>query len=185
VPFDGPPTPVPGWLADLSRPAAYVTFGTVPVFSTPELLRFAVEALEPLATVIVTTGPNPPGAVAAGGDRLHVEAYLPQSQVLPRVDLLVSHGGAGTTLGSLVHGVPHLVVPRFAPSQLRNAERTEALGLGLAVPQAGMTAATLRAAAQDLLADHRYKEAAAATRAALDRLPDVESAVDLLESLAA
>jgi hypothetical protein len=36
----------------------------------------------------------------------------------------------------------------------------------------------------DLLADHRYRQAAAATRAALDRLPDVESAVDLLESLA-
>src|SRR5205807_8363519 len=114
-------------------------------------------------------------AVGAGGGRLRVEAYLPQSQVLPRVDLLVSHGGAGTTLGSLVPGVPHLVVPGFAPSQLRNAERTEALGLGLAVPQAGMTAATLRAAARALLADHRYTGAAAATRAALDRLPDVDS----------
>lgn len=183
VPFDGPPAPAPGWLTDLPRPAVYVTFGTVPVFSTPELLRLGVEALEPLAAVVVTTGPNPPRAVVAGGDRLHVESYLPQSHVLPRVDLLVSHGGAGTTLGSLVHGVPHLVVPGFAPSQLRNAERTEALGLGRAVPRAGMTAATLRAAARDLLADHRYREAAAATRAALDRLPDVESAVDLLESL--
>jgi UDP:flavonoid glycosyltransferase YjiC (YdhE family) len=52
------------------------------------------------------------------------------------------------------------------------------------VPQAGMTAATLRAAAQDLLADHRYRQAAAAIGGALDRLPDVGSAVDLLESLA-
>jgi hypothetical protein len=47
-----------------------------------------------------------------------------------------------------------------------------------------MTVATLRTAAQDLLADHRTRQAATATRAALDRLPDVESAVDLLESVA-
>jgi hypothetical protein len=47
-----------------------------------------------------------------------------------------------------------------------------------------MTAATLRTAAQDLLADHRYRQAAAATRAALDGLPDIESAGDPLESLA-
>ena len=183
VPFDGPDTPVPGWLADLPRPAVYVTFGTVPVFSTPQLLRLAVEALEPLATVVVTTGPNPPEVIAETGEHVHVEQYLPQSQVLPRVDLVVSHGGAGTTIGALAQAVPHLVVPGGAPSQVRNAARTEALGLGRTIPSDRLSAATLRDAARELLTDQRYRHAATSARKELDQLPDVDTTVDLLEAL--
>jgi UDP:flavonoid glycosyltransferase YjiC (YdhE family) len=183
VPFDGPDTPVPGWLVDLPRPAVYVTFGTVAVFSTPQILRLAVEALAPLATVVVTTGPNAPDVIAEAGERVHVERYLPQSLVLPRVDLVVSHGGAGTTVGALTHALPHLVVPGAAPSQVRNAQRTEALGLGRAMAHDQMTAATLRDAARELLTDQSYKDAAASACKALDDLPGVDTAVDLIEAL--
>ena len=185
VVFDGPPSPLPRWLAELPRPAAYVTLGTVRFFSEPEMLRFAVEAVEPLvAAVVVTTGPNPPEVVETHGDHIRVERYLPQSQILPRVDLVVSHGGAGTTLGSLVHGLPHLVVPGKAESQLRNAERTEALGVGTAVSRGTASPETLRAAAQQLLTDPSYCSAAAAARDTIDALPTVDSAVGLLERLA-
>ena len=184
VPFDGPDTPVPGWLLELPRPAVYVTFGTVPVFSTPQLLRLAVEALAPLASVVVTTGPNAPDVITEAGDQVHVEQYLPQSQVLPRVDLVVSHGGAGTTIGALTHAVPHLVVHGAAPSQIRNADRTEALGLGRAIPPDRRSAATLRDAARDLLTDERYRDATTSARKALDHLPSIDATVDLIEALA-
>lgn len=66
--FDGPATEPPSWLAHLQRPAAYITLGTVPSFSIPDLLCTIVEAVSPLvATVVVTTGPNP---VSSLGDPL-------------------------------------------------------------------------------------------------------------------
>ncbi len=43
--FDGPPATPPAFLLDLPRPAAYLTLGTVPVFSTPALLAKIAHAL--------------------------------------------------------------------------------------------------------------------------------------------
>jgi UDP:flavonoid glycosyltransferase YjiC (YdhE family) len=183
VPFDGPPASAPPWLATLPRPSAYVTFGTVPAFSRPEMLRSAIEAIEPLvAAVVVTTGPNPPDTVQIRSPRAHVVDYLPQSQILPNVDLVVSHGGAGTTLGALAYGLPHLVMPGPAPSQQRNAMRTEVIGLGLFVPQ-DADPGRVRAAAQRLLSDPSYRAAGAAARSGLERMPSVEEGVRLIERL--
>lgn len=179
--FDGPPAPVPSWLEALPRPAAYVTFGTVSIFSRPEIIQRAVEAIELLvAAVVVTTGPNPPDLVSFASPDVHVVDYLPQTEILPRVDLVVSHGGAGTTLGALSHGLPHLVMPGVAPSQQRNAARTEALGLGrVTSPDGPLDAA--RKAARDLLADPAYRHACRTAQGSLEQLPSVEAALALVE----
>lgn len=182
--FDGPPTPVPPWLEALPRPAAYVTFGTVSAFSRPDVIRAAVEAIEPLvAAVVVTTGPNPPDLVPFASPSVHVVGYLPQSQILPRVDLVVSHGGAGTTLGALACGLPHLVMPGYAPSQQRNAARTEALGLGRVASPADPGDGA-RQAAQELLTDPAYRDACRSAQASLEQLPSVEEALGLVERCA-
>ena len=181
--FDGPSAPTPSWLASLPRPSAYVTFGTVAEFSRPEILGSVVEAVEPLvAAMVLTTGPNPPDAVGIRSPRVHVVDYLAQSQILPNVDLVVSHGGAGTTLGALAYGLPHLVMPGPAPSQQRNAMRTEAIGLGASVPQDADTD-RVRATARLLLTDPSYRAAGTAARSSLDRLPAVEEGVRLIERL--
>lgn len=179
--FDGPPAPVPPWLEALPRLAAYVTFGTVSLFSRPEIIRAAVEAVQPLvAAVVVTTGPNPADVVPFASPNVHVVDYLPQSQILPRVDLVVSHGGAGTTLGALAYGLPHLVMPGLAPSQQRNAARTEAIGLGRIASWDG-PADDARRAAQELLVDPAYRDACRAAQASLEQLPSVVDALELVE----
>lgn len=181
--FDGPPAPAPPWLATLPRPAAYVTFGTVGQFSQPDILRSAVDAIEPLvASVVVTTGPNPPATVGIESPQVHVVDYLPQSQILPTVDLVVSHGGAGTTLGAVAYGLPHLVMPGLAPSQQRNAMRTETIGLGLCVPRDADTS-RVRAAAQRLLVDPAFRAAAESARSDLERMPSLENGVRIIERL--
>ena len=178
--FDGPPTPVPPWLENLPRPAAYVTFGTVSVFSRPEVIRAAVEAIQPLvASVVVTTGPNPRDAVRFSSANVHVVDYLPQSRILARVDLVASHGGAGTTQGALAHGLPHLVMPGIAPSQQRNAARTEAVGLGLRASLDG-PADGVREAAWELLADPAFRAACRVAQASLEQLPSVDDALELV-----
>jgi hypothetical protein len=91
VSFDGVTDAVPDWLHGLPRPAAYVTLGTVGVFSTADRLRLIVDAVAPLvASVVVTTGPNPVESLGDLPRHAHAIRYLPQSAVLPNVDLVVS-----------------------------------------------------------------------------------------------
>ena len=183
--FDGPPEPAPDWLAALPRPAVYVTLGTEPVFSRPELLQQLVDAAAVVAPgVVVTTGPNPSHAVAAPHAGVHVEQYLPQSLVIPAVDAVVTHGGAGTTVGALMHGRPQLVVPGPAPSQQGSAARVAAAGVGLRRDWADTTPATLRAAVEELLSRTDLRRAAERVRDALSALPRPDALVPLLERAA-
>jgi UDP:flavonoid glycosyltransferase YjiC (YdhE family) len=102
VSFEGPPALVPDWTNTLARPAAYLTLGTVPVFSTPERLRHLVDAVAPVvASLVVTTGPNSVSSLGALPSNVLAVAYLPQTARLDRVDLVISQGGAGGTLGAI------------------------------------------------------------------------------------
>ncbi len=183
--FDGPPQPPPPWLSSLPRPAVYVTLGTEPAFSRPELLQRLVDAAASVVpAVVVSTGPHPVEAVRAQAG-VHAVQYLPQSLVLPAVDGVVCHGGAGTTSGALLHGLPVLVVPGPAPSQQAAAARVTAAGLGqhLSWEQADLDA--LAAAVRRLVDPDGLRARAQAARAALDALPGPDDVVALLERAAA
>jgi UDP:flavonoid glycosyltransferase YjiC (YdhE family) len=182
VPFDGAGTGrPPAWLAALPRPAVYVTLGTVAVFSTPALLRTVVDAVSPLAAaVVVTTGPNPVGSLGRLPQNVHAEPYLPQSLVLGHVDLVVSQGGAGGTLGAIEHGLPHLMLPGDSQSQQSAAAAIDALGAGRALGRSDRDVPNIRSAASELLGDPSCRSAAAAIRAQLQTLPGPDEVVVLV-----
>jgi UDP:flavonoid glycosyltransferase YjiC (YdhE family) len=52
--------------------------------------------------------------------------------VLPHAELVVCHGGSGTTFGALAAGVPLVLVPVFA-DQFENARRIAGAGAGQTV----------------------------------------------------
>jgi UDP:flavonoid glycosyltransferase YjiC (YdhE family) len=179
--FDGPAVAVPEDLKNLTRPAAYVTLGTVPAFARPEVLRRIADALsEVVSTVIVTTGPNPTAILDGAPTGVHVAKYLPQSMLLPTVDVVVSHGGAGTTLGVILHGLPHVVVPQRTMSQLRNAERIAELGLGRSLDREA-SASEIAEATRQVLRDPSYAEA---TRKMAEALAQLPSPADVLADIA-
>ncbi len=183
--WDGPASDPPAFLADLPHPAAYVTLGTVPGFSTPERLTHLVEALQDeFASLVVTTGPNPDTVLEGHPAHVHVSGYLSQSQVLSKVDVLVSHGGAGGTVGALVHGLPHLVVAGDGQSQQTIAASVQRLGLGLAMSPVA-PAPDLRAAAARLVTDPSFRAAALEQRDLLLSLPGERDILGRLEQLPA
>ena len=55
--------------------------------------------------------------------------YVPFSELLPRSDALVHHGGIGTTAQGLAAGIPQLIMP-LAHDQPDNAARLRRLGVG-------------------------------------------------------
>ncbi|WP_327010285.1 glycosyltransferase [Dactylosporangium sp. NBC_01737] len=111
-----------------ARRLVYLTLGTA--FGTASLLTTAIKGLARLnVTVVVAAGRVPPeeiGAVPAG---VTVSSWVPQAQLLPRTDVVVHHGGSGTTLGALAAGVPQLFLPQGA-DQFANAEAVTAAGAG-------------------------------------------------------
>jgi UDP:flavonoid glycosyltransferase YjiC (YdhE family) len=97
--------------------------------------------------------------------------------------VVVSHGGSGTVLGALAHGVPQVVVPMGA-DQPFNADRCVALGLGRALDATSCTPMEVCDAVTTVLADPSYREQAHRLRDECRALPGADYAVALLERLA-
>jgi UDP:flavonoid glycosyltransferase YjiC (YdhE family) len=191
----------PAWLETLpKRPTVYVTLGTV-FNRVPGLFPAMLESLkEEPVNVILTVGDNQdPAAFGPQPPHIRIERYIPQSQLLPRCDVVVSHGGFNTVLAALAQGTPMVVTP-LAADQPQNALRVEGSGCGVVLPVhpevptlpmcqglAGHTLFSpqaLRDAVRQVLAEPRYRQAAARVRNETMEQPGLEHAVALLEKLA-
>ncbi|MFE3904224.1 glycosyltransferase [Streptomyces sp. NPDC059153] len=130
------PGVLPDWWGGAEEPLVYLTLGTVAgaMPTAARLYRAALEAVSGLPVrVLLTTGhgtdvsglgPIPPN--------VHVEAWVPQADVLGRASLAVCHGGSGTVFGALAAGVPLVCVPLFADQPV-NARLVAEAGAGTAV----------------------------------------------------
>jgi UDP:flavonoid glycosyltransferase YjiC (YdhE family) len=115
---------------------------------------------------------------------VRVARYLPQSEVLPRCDLVISHGGSGSVIGALAHGLPTVLLP-IGADQPHNAEQCVRLGVGKELHPVTVTPQDVRAAVTEVLADPGYRKAAERVRKEMLRLPEPSAAVPLLERLVA
>lgn len=183
-PTDAGPLP-PEIALNPARPTVYVTLGT----------EFNVEAGDLMARLITGLGMLPVNLIATVGEEIdpaefgpqppHVTIvrYLPQTLLLPHCDLVVSHGGSGTVIGALAHGLPQVIAPLGA-DQLVNAARCEALGVARVLDVMTVTPDAARDVAADVLADSTYRHAAQRIREEAVALPGSAHAVALLERLA-
>jgi UDP:flavonoid glycosyltransferase YjiC (YdhE family) len=178
---------LPAWLDDLpDRPTIYVTLGTAPPTNSRQgVLRTFVDGLadEPI-NVIVTVGPNnDPADFGRVPSNTRVERYIPQSAIFPFCDMVVSHGGSGTVMAALSHGLPMIVVP-ITSDQPENARHCVALRVARALDVSVIDPTATRAAVNDVLTDPVYRLNAQKLREEIEGLPGPEHAVTLLERLA-
>ncbi|MEW2402450.1 nucleotide disphospho-sugar-binding domain-containing protein [Streptomyces sp. NPDC046862] len=78
--------------------------------------------------------------------------FLPQTRILPLVDLVITHGGNNTTTECLHFGKPMILLPLFW-DQYDNAQRMAELGHGVRLDPYRFTDAQLHSALDELLAD--------------------------------
>jgi len=191
------PPPLGDWWPGNDDPLVYVSFGTVageahlPYF--PALYRSAIDALAPLpARILVTIGDGrDPAELGPPAANVHVERWVAQDRVAPHAAAIVCHGGYGSTLVALRHGVPLVVLPLFSADQWANAAAVARTGAGIALnpdhatrPVLGLPGddvlAGLAPAVRRLLSDPSYAREARRIAAASSALAPVDAAVDVL-----
>lgn len=164
------------------RPLVYLTLGTA--FSTPEVLRTAIEGLAGLdVQLLVASGPQiEPRALGSVPANVQVESWVPQASVLAAADLVVHHGGAGTTLGSAAAGRPQLFLPQGA-DQFGNAAMISDYGAGRQLAPAEVTPDAVARAASELLAATAVRSAATRLAEEIAGMPSPASVAARLPEL--
>jgi UDP:flavonoid glycosyltransferase YjiC (YdhE family) len=166
------------------RPAIYVTLGTVFNLESGDLLHRVLAAVEDYpGDVLVTVGDELDPAEFRTPDHVHVERFVPQSTVLPHVAAVVSHGGSGTVLAAIGHGLPMVLLPMGA-DQPWNGDRCAALGIARVLHPVDAIPGDIRAAIDEVLADGSYRDRARRLRDAWLALPGPSAAVAAIEALA-
>lgn len=93
--------------------------------------------------------------------------FVPHAVLLPRVDLMISHGGWGTVGRALAHGIPSVLTP-LALDQPQVAGLCEACGVGIALDYEQLDEDSLREALGRMLAPgSAYPDRARAVQAEL------------------
>ena len=184
----GPSTdPLPDWWGRLAaRPVVYLTLGTVFAAESGDLFARLLAGLDQLPVEVVATVGHDlaPSEFGSQPEHIHIEQWVPQSQLLPHTDLVISHGGSGTVVAALAHGLPQIVVAMGA-DQMYNADRVQALGVGRALRPVTTTPEEIRDITATLLADRRAKSAVHGVQLEIAALPEPESVVAPLEALVA
>ncbi len=183
----GQGSPPPPW-GDQDHPLVYVSFGSVAAGLPPfaGLYRDVLDALagEPLRVLMTTGSAFPVGSLPPLPANARVEKWWPQRSVMPCTDVVVGHGGFGTTMTALAGGVPQVVIPLFASDQFVNAKRVAAIGAGVCLDGGPDVAAALAPALADVLGNPAYQEGAQRIAAAMAEMPELASSVSFLEQLA-
>jgi MGT family glycosyltransferase len=129
---------------------------------------------------VVSLGPRPdsirlpPNMVGA--------ATLPQTRVIPQVDLVITHGGNNTTTEALHFGKPMVVLPLFW-DQYDNAQRVHELGFGTRLATYTCTAERLNDAVDALLADTGLRRSMAALGERIRARDGLTRGADVIESV--
>jgi UDP:flavonoid glycosyltransferase YjiC (YdhE family) len=178
-PFEAEAGEPPDWLVELGSPLVYATLGTI--FNDPALLRSLLAGLDQIPAVLVTTGRDvDPASVGPVPGRIRLERFVPQANVFPLCAAVVAHGGSGTTLGALAHGLPLLLVPQGA-DQFDNAARCERAGAAIVLRPDELTADAVRASLRRLLDEPSYSGAAGAVAVEIAAMPTAAEAVPAIE----
>ena len=143
---------LPAELADRPEDSAlvYLSLGSLGGADV-ELMQRIIDAMaHSRHRFIVSKGPQAPKVDLAAN--MVGAQTLPQTKVIPQVDLVITHGGNNTTTESLHFGKPMVLLPLFW-DQYDNAQRMHELGFGIRLATYEFTPDELNEAVEKLLVD--------------------------------
>jgi MGT family glycosyltransferase len=172
---------LPEELAGGTEPLVYLSLGSLGSADVELMRTLVAELAEAPYRFIVSKGPQAdefelaPNMVGA--------EFLPQTSVLPQVDLVITHGGNNTVTESLYFGKPMVLLPIFW-DQHDNAQRIDETGYGIRLDTYAHQPEELREAIARLLDDGALADRLAQTSRRLQAAPGTELAAELIERAA-
>lgn len=146
---------------------------------------FAAFAAHPTQFILAAGRNTDIAALGTIPNNFIVRNYVPQLEILPRVDAFITHGGMNSVHEGLYYGVPELIVPHQM-EQLLNGKRVAQTGAGILLgdkyPYGRVTAPQLQAALDALLTQPGYRQQAAQIGASLRAAGGYQRAADEIEA---
>jgi UDP:flavonoid glycosyltransferase YjiC (YdhE family) len=137
------------------------------------------------ANVIATVGRDlDPDDFGRHPDNVRIERFISQALILPRCSAMLAHGGYGSLMGALRHGVPVVSIPLAAADNARHAAKLEKLGAGIAIHEDSRSPRAIGDAMTRVLMNSAYRDAAARLAASIALLPPTSHGATLIKRLA-
>jgi MGT family glycosyltransferase len=160
------------WL-DPTRKKLLVTMGTVSRDRDTRFFEVVMQALAGLEVQAVLVGPEALAAIAP--PNVLVRSYVPQLELLARVDGVICHGGHNTVCEALAQGLPLIVAP-IRDDQPVIARQAIDTGAALFMRYGKVTVDTARRTIQTLLDDASHAQHAQRVAAAFASASGAEGA---------
>jgi UDP:flavonoid glycosyltransferase YjiC (YdhE family) len=115
-------------------------------------------------------------------DNMWGQKFLPQTKILPLVDLVISHGGNNTLTEAFYFGKPLIVLPLFG-DQFDNAQRVQDTGYGIRLDALNCSETELLEAIEKLVNDSDLKLKLEKISERIQTSKSLNKVVDLIEGL--
>jgi MGT family glycosyltransferase len=175
------PFEVPDALVGGDGALVYLSLGSLGSADLDLMRRLVAILADTPHRYIVSKGPRADEFELA--DNMWGAARLPQTNIIPEVDAVISHGGNNTTTEALHFGKPLVVLPLFW-DQYDNAQRVQELGLGARLDTYGFADRELPDALGRLVSDDGLRARLADSGARIRRDDGKTKAADLIEGVA-
>jgi MGT family glycosyltransferase len=169
------------WL-DARRKKLLITMGTVSRDREPRFFEVMLQALTTLDVQAVLVGPE--SLAANAPDNVLVRSYVPQLELLARVDGVICHAGHNTVCETLAQGLPLIVAP-IRDDQPVIARQAVDIGAALFMRYGKVTVATAQRTIRSLLDDGAYAQNAQRIAAEFAEASGAEGAAAAVLSLLA
>ncbi|WP_104165481.1 glycosyltransferase [Arthrobacter sp. SX1312] len=166
-------------------PHVLVSLSTIAFPGQPEVLQRILDAVADLPVdVTVTTGPAVDPARLSAPANVTIHRYVPHTELMPRCSMVVGHGGHATTMRSLAHGLPMLILPMHPMlDQPMIGKVVQEAGAGLTLSRKS-SEAQVADALMTVLSTDRYAAAAARIGERLRAAEGARKGAQVLEDVA-
>jgi UDP:flavonoid glycosyltransferase YjiC (YdhE family) len=176
----------PGWLTDRAASmVVHVTQGTWNNDDPADLIRPTLDALGHRGDLLLVVTTGRPGQTTVPGripPNTYITDYLPYSELLPYVDVMITNGGYGGVHEALSHGIP-LIIAGDSADKPEVAVRVRATGAAIALDAKRLSPSRISEAVDDILSNERYRAAARALAADIAETNAFDTIADILAGL--
>lgn len=127
----GDERPFPWHLLSKDQDIIYISFGSQ-IYHQPELFNVLFKAVKDKPIQVVATVNELMNSDLLGDipDNVILSYYTPQLEVLPKISVMVTHGGANSVMEAIYFSVPMLIIP-LCNDQFHQAHYVEKNNIGI------------------------------------------------------